>query len=84
MRKILPVAMCLVAISCNETNEIVDPNVSRVSLAVQNLPPLDGGQYQLWATFFRFNKPDGGDSPTHEGEFVSIGEFKVMDDGTLR
>ncbi len=84
MRKILLVAMCLVIVSCNETNEIVDANQSRVSLAVQNLPPLDGGHYQLWATFFRFNKPDSGDSPTHEGEFVSIGEFKVMDDGSLR
>lgn len=84
MRKIAFLCMCLSAIACNETNEVVAPNQSRISLSLQNLPPLDGGHYQLWATFFDFNKPNGGDSPTHEGEFVSLGEFKVIEGGALR
>lgn len=84
MTKIVFLGMCLFAIACNETNEVVAPNQSRISLSVQNLPPLEGGHYQLWATFFQFNKPNSGDSPMHEGEFISLGEFKVMQDGTLR
>lgn len=67
-----------------ETNQIVDPNVTDISLTVRNLLPLEGAHYQLWATFFQFNKAAPGDGPMHEGEFVSLGEFVVAQDGSLR
>lgn len=66
--------------TCTPTNEVVE----QVSLAVQNLPPLQGAYYELWVTFYQFNNSGGGDSPEHEGEYVSIGSFSVAADGTLR
>lgn len=84
MRKILGLIAVLVSASCNQTNEAVVDPVGRVTLTVSNLPPLEQGYYELWGTFFNFNNPSGGDSPTHEGEFVSFGKFAVGPDGSVQ
>ncbi len=84
MKKIALFAVFLLAISCNETNHVVAPFVSRVSLTVGNLPPVENAHYALWGTFFNFSNSNGGDGPQHEGEFELFGEFTVMPDGSLR
>ncbi len=80
MKTLLALLLCLGLVSCTQTNEVVE----KVSLSVENLPPLQSGYYQLWVTFYQFNTPAGVDSPMHEGEFVSVGAFNVAADGTLR
>jgi hypothetical protein len=69
--------LCLVA--CNESTELVSQREPVVTLTVSNLPPLGEGegQYQLWATFFQFNKTAGIESPLHDEGFLSLGEFKI-------
>jgi hypothetical protein len=84
VKKLLLLIASILAVSCNEKNEIVDPTLTHISLSLQNLPPITGAHYQLWATFFNFNKKTEHDSPTHEGEFVSLGEFRILTDGSLR
>jgi hypothetical protein len=76
--------LALVALSCKQSNEAVEDAAARISLTVQNLPPLEGAHYQLWATFFPFNKPSDGDSPTHEDEFFLLGEFVVSENGVVQ
>lgn len=71
--------LCLLTISCNNTNEVADPQQPRVSLSVSNLQPLGPGEghYEVWATFLEFNKPSRENSPQHESGFLSLGEFNV-------
>jgi hypothetical protein len=82
MKKILGILVCCGLLSCEQSNEVVED----ITLTVVNLPPLKSGEghYQLWATFFQFNKTSGANSPDHEGEFVSLGEFNVTSEGTLQ
>jgi len=84
MKKMLFLLAGLIAVSCNEKNEIVAPYVARVSLTVQNLPHLESGHYQLWAKFVLFNKQAGGDAPLHDDGYQSLGEFNVREsDGAI-
>ncbi|MBI4535072.1 MAG: hypothetical protein HY708_02255 [Ignavibacteriae bacterium] len=77
---IYAVITSLVLVSCNQTNEVVQRQQPRIALTVTNLPALAEGEghYQLWVTFLTFNKPTGGDSPTHTEGYVSLGEFNVV------
>lgn len=84
MRKILFAMLALNALSCKQSNEVIEDASAHVSLTVHNLPRLEGAHYQLWATFFSFNKANGGDSPMHEDEFVLLGEFTVSENGSLQ
>ncbi len=83
MKRFVALLLSVLFVSCEQTNESVDQSASRISLTVQNLPPLDGGHYQLWGTFFQVNKSAGPNSPQHEGEYVSFGEFMIATDGTI-
>lgn len=80
MRRLLTSLLCFWFASCVQTNEVVE----QISLSVENLPPLQNAYYQVWVTFYQFNSPAGGDSPQHEGEYVSVGAFTIAPDGTLR
>ncbi len=84
MRRIFFTLLTLLAFSCKQSNEVVEDAQARVSLTVHNLPPLEGAHYQLWATFFTFNKSDGGDSPAHENEFELLGEFRIAENGIVQ
>ncbi|MEK9136289.1 MAG: hypothetical protein AAB393_04140, partial [Bacteroidota bacterium] len=81
MRKALAISAVLafIAVSCHNTNEIVEPQEARISLTVTGLSPLGPGEghYQVWATFLQFDKSNGGDSPQHSGGFLSLGEFNT-------
>ncbi len=74
--------LCIGFLSCKQTNEVVDP----ISFSVTNLPalPQGSGHYQMWVRYYIFNKVSGENSPQHEGDFLSVGEFNVADDGSLR
>ncbi len=74
--------LCLGVFSCKQTSEVVDP----ISISVQNLPalPQGAGHYQLWVRYYIFNKVAGENSPQHEGDFLSVGEFTVAGDGAVR
>lgn len=80
MKRTLAAVACLALFSCTQTNEVVE----RVSLSTENLQPLTNGYYQLWVTFYQFNRTAPGDAPQHEGEYVSVGTFTVTSDGGLR
>ena len=82
MRKLLFFFMCISSFACNQTNEVVE----NITVSAKGLPQLHSGEghYQLWATFFQFNKRFAPQSPMHEGEFVSLGKFLVAENGTLR
>ncbi len=84
MRNLLVLLAVFLTTSCNQTNEAVVDPMGRITLTVSNLPPLEHGYYELWGTFFDFNKPGGGDSPLHEGEFISFGKFAVGQDGSVQ
>lgn len=73
----------LVVSGCQESNEVVTPREPVMSLTVRSLPHLrsDEGHYQLWATFFHFNRQSASHSPLHDSGFVSLGEFNVSEDG---
>lgn len=75
----IPVVTVMVLASCHQTNEVVDRQSPRISLSVTNLQPLGPaeGHYALWATFLRFNKAGGGDSPQHTSGFRKLGEFNL-------
>ncbi len=74
--------ICLGFAACNQSNEVVD----ELSFSVTNLPALapGAGHYQMWVRYILFNKASGENSPLHEGDYISIGEFNVGDDGTPR
>ncbi|MBI5472163.1 MAG: hypothetical protein HY961_07440 [Ignavibacteriae bacterium] len=82
-KRIFLVLLPALLLSCKQTNESIEQTTSRITLTVQNLPPLEAGHYQLWGTFFQFNKSTGVSSPQHEDEYVSFGEFKITTDGTV-
>lgn len=84
MKKVILAAICFALMSCNEQNEVVAPYQSYITLEVQNMPQIEGAEYELWATFFSFNKPADGDSPTHEGEFKSLGRFSISAAGIVQ
>ena len=80
MKRFVLLALSLWLAACTQTNEVVE----QISVSFQNLPALQNAYYEVWVTFYQFNAPPGGDSPTHEGEYVSIGTFTVAADGSLR
>jgi hypothetical protein len=84
MKNVVLVLLVLLACSCQQSNEVVEDAQARISLTVENLPPLENAHYELWATFFPFNKAEGGDNPTHEGEFEFLGDFTVTEAGTVQ
>lgn len=87
MKNVVVAYLALVGVfvvaGCQESNEIVLPREPVISLSVTSLPHLnhDEGHYQLWATFYEFNKATASDSPLHDSGFVSLGEFNVSEDG---
>lgn len=82
MKKNLLLVICLWVVACKQSNEVVEP----VTFSVTNLPALSqgAGHYQMWVRYYIFNKASGENSPLHEGDFLSVGEFDVGDDGSVR
>lgn len=82
MKNFFAALVCLCFVACEQSNEVVDP----LSFSVSNLPalPQGAGHYQLWVRYYIFNKVSGENSPLHEGDFLSVGEFNFADDGSLR
>lgn len=74
--------VCFFLAACKQTNEVVEP----VSVSITNLLalPQGAGHYQMWVRYFIFNKVSGENSPQHEGDYMSAGEFNVGEDGILR
>jgi hypothetical protein len=87
MKKLTVILSVLVLSSlCCKDNEVVLPaDESPIVLSVSNLAPLPSSEahYQLWASFYTFNRPEGGDSPMHDSGFVSLGEFNINEDGKV-
>ncbi len=82
MKYLLAIIVCLSFTACKQSNEVVEP----VSVSVSNLPglPQGAGHYQVWVRYYTFSKVSGENSPQHEGDFLSAGEFNIAGDGSLR
>ena len=83
LRIVVVIAAGITLGSCNQTNEVVEPQAPRVQLTVSNLPRIDPGEghYQVWAYILDFNKPAGGNGVLH-GDYYSMGEFNIAPDGS--